>query len=115
MLTDNWNHHTRTRTSFSHLLTGRILTTPLIAWRRPRPKRGRRYNYYVSRPLLFGNAAKADVGSASRVPAHDIDDQVRKVVLEPRNKSTSPIDNTFASLLIERIEVQQDPNQELTK
>ena len=31
-----------------------------------------------------------------------------RFVLEPRNKSKSPIDNTYASLLIERIEVQQN-------
>jgi hypothetical protein len=70
-------------------------------------KKGRHYSYYVSRPLLFGDAATAAVGSVSRVPVHDVDNHVRKVVLEPRNKSMSPIDNTYASLLIERIEVQQ--------
>ncbi|WP_425905586.1 recombinase family protein [Nitrobacter sp. TKz-YC02] len=108
MLTDQRSHQTRTRTSFGHLLTGLMFDD---AGHRMAPtqaqKKGRRYSYYVSRPLLFGNAAKADVGSVSRVPAPDIDDQVRKVVLEPRHKSTSPIDNTYASLLIERIEVQQ--------
>src|SRR5688500_20244412 len=72
-------------------------------------KKGRHYSYYVSRPLLFGNAAKADVGLVSRVPASDVDDQVRQIVLEPRNKSTSAIDNTYASLLVARIELQ--PNR----
>ncbi|HVV42629.1 MAG TPA: hypothetical protein VHC94_16360 [Nitrobacter sp.] len=42
------------------------------------------YSYYVSRPLLFGNAATADVGSVSRASATEIDDQVRKVALEPQ-------------------------------
>ncbi|WP_309775074.1 recombinase family protein [Nitrobacter vulgaris] len=109
MLTDQRSHQTRTRTSFSHLLTGLMFDD---AGHRMAPtqaqKKGRHYSYYVSRPLLFGNAATAAVGSVSRVPAPDIDDRVRKVVLEPRNKSTSPIDNTYASLLIERIEVQQN-------
>ncbi|WP_425905636.1 recombinase family protein [Nitrobacter sp. TKz-YC02] len=109
MLSVQRSHQTRTRTSFSHLLTGLMFDD---AGHRMAPtqaqKKGRRYSYYVSRPLLFGNAATATVGSVARVPAHDVDDQVRKVVLEPRNKSTGPIDNTYASLLIERIEVQQN-------
>lgn len=74
-------------------------------------KNGRRYSYYVSRPLLFGNASTADVGSISRAPATEIDDQVRKVVLEPRHqklKSTDPIDNPFALSIIDRIEVQMN-------
>jgi DNA invertase Pin-like site-specific DNA recombinase len=108
MLTEQRSHQTRTRTSFSHLLTGLMFDD---AGHRMAPtqaqKKGRHYSYYVSRPLLFGNAATAAVGSVSRVPAPDIDDQVRKIILEPRNKGTSPIDNTYASLLIERIEVQQ--------
>ena len=109
MLTDQRSHQTRTRTSFGHLLTGLMFDD---AGHRMAPtqaqKKGRHYSYYVSRPLLFGNAATAAVGSVSRVPAHDVDDQIRKIVLEPRNKSTRPIDNTYASLLIERIEVQQN-------
>jgi hypothetical protein len=74
-------------------------------------KNGRRYSYYVSQPLLFGNAATAKVGSVSRAPATEIDDQVRKVILEPRHqklKSTDPIDNAFASSIIDRIEVQKN-------
>jgi hypothetical protein len=109
MLTEQRIHQTRTRTSFGHLLTGLIFDD---AGHRMAPtqaqKKNRHYSYYVSRPLLFGNAATAAVGSVSRVPAPDIDDQVRKIVLEPRNKSTSPINNTYASMLIERIEVQQN-------
>lgn len=109
MLTDQRSHQTRTRTSFGHLLTGLMFDD---AGHRMAPtqaqKKGRHYSYYVSRPLLFGNAATAAVGSISRVPAPDVDDQVRKVVLEPRNKSTNPIDNTYACSVIERIEVQQN-------
>jgi hypothetical protein len=74
-------------------------------------KKGRHYSYYVSRPLLFGNAATAAVGSVSRVPAPDIDDQVIKVVLNPKHrqlKATGLIDNAFARSLIEWIEVQQN-------
>ena len=109
MLSKQQNHQTRTRTSFGHLLTGLIFDD---AGHRMSPtqaqKNGRHYSYYVSRPLLFGNAATADVGSVSRVLAHDVDDQVRKIVLEPRikNKGTSAIDSAFACSIIERIEVQ---------
>jgi hypothetical protein len=73
-------------------------------------QKGRRYSYYVSRPLLFGNAVTADVGSVSRVPAPEVDDRVRKVVLEPRHgqlKASGPIDNAFARSVIERIDVQK--------
>jgi DNA invertase Pin-like site-specific DNA recombinase len=111
-LSEQWTHRTRTRTSFNHLLTGLIFDdvghrmVPTQA-----QKNGRRYSYYVSRPLLFGNAATAKVGSVSRAPAAEIDDQVRKVILEPRHqklKSTYPIDNAFASSIIDRIEVQKN-------
>jgi len=58
MLTDQRSHQTRTRTSFSHLLTGLIFDD---SGHRMAPtqaqKKGRHYSYYVSRPLLFGNAA----------------------------------------------------------
>ncbi|EAQ33456.1 resolvase [Nitrobacter sp. Nb-311A] len=45
------------------------------------------------------------------MPAPDIDDQVRKVILEPKHrqlKATGLIDNAFARTLIERIEVRQN-------
>lgn len=103
------SHQTRTRTSFSHLLTGLIFDD---AGHRMAPtqaqKKGRALQLLCLAAASFGNAATAAVGSVSRVPAPDVDDQVRKVVLEPRNKSTSPIDNTYAPLLIERIEIQQN-------
>jgi hypothetical protein len=111
-LSERWTHRTRTRTIFHHLLTGLIFDD---AGHRMAPthaqKNGGRYSYYISRPLLFGNAAAANVGSVSRAPAPDIDDQVRKAVLEPRHrqlKSTGPIDNAVASSIIDRIEVQKN-------
>jgi DNA invertase Pin-like site-specific DNA recombinase len=111
-LSEQWTHRTRTRTSFNYLLTGLIFddTGHRMATTHAQ-KNGRRYSYYVSRPLLFGNAATADVGSVSRVSATEIDDRIRKVVLEPRHqklKSTDPIDNVFACSIIDRTEVQKD-------
>ena len=109
MLSNQQGHQTRTRTSFSHLLTGLIFDD---AGHRMSPtqarKKGRSYNYYASRPLLFGNAATANVGSVARVPAHDVDDQIRKAVLEPRvdNNDSKAIDNAFACSIIESIQVQ---------
>lgn len=43
------------------------------------------------------------------MPARDVDDQVRKIVLEPRIDNNDPkvIDNAFACSIIESVEVQQ--------
>lgn len=110
MLSSQRSHQTRNRTSFSHLLTGLIFDD---AGHRMSPTQAQRnerhYGYDVSRPLLFGDAATANVGSVSRGPAHDVDDQVGRIVLTPRikNKGPASIDNAFACVIIERIEVQQ--------
>jgi hypothetical protein len=45
-------------------------------------KAGVRYRYYVSTPLLHGEAKTASAGSVSRVPAADIDDTVVKCLKE---------------------------------
>ena len=110
ILSDQWSHSTRARTSFTHLLTGLIFDdaghrmTPTQA-----QKNGRRYSYYVSRPLLFGSAASAEVGSISRIPAHEVEERIRTVILQPRlpTKNTKTIDRTSASDIIERIEVRK--------
>jgi len=107
-LSDQWGHSTRTRMSFTHLLTGLIFDD---AGHRMAPtqaqKNGRRYSYYVSRPLLFGNAASAEVGSVSRVPAQEVEERVRTVILQPRfpNQNAAAFDSVLASNIIERIEV----------
>lgn len=110
-LSDQWGHSTRTRTSFMHLLTGLIFDdaghrmTPTQA-----QKTGRRYSYYVSRPLLFGNAASAEVGSVSRIPAHEVEERIRIIILQPRlpTKVATTIDRAVASEIIERIEVRKN-------
>lgn len=124
-LLDQWGHSTRTRTPFAHLLTGLIFDdaghrmTPTQA-----QKNGRRYSYYVSRPLLFGNAASAEVGSVSRVSAQEVEERIRTMILEPRlptKNAVMTIDSAVASNIIERIEVcknqlvvqlRQDPGDE---
>jgi site-specific DNA recombinase len=45
-------------------------------------KAGVRYRYYVSTPLLHGEAKTASAGSVSRVPAADIEDTVVKCLRE---------------------------------
>lgn len=111
-LSEQWGHHTRTRSPFTHLLTGLIFDDaghPMAPTQAR--KNGRSYSYYASRPLLFGNAAAAEVGSVSRVPAQEVEDQIRKAILEPRYqapKSADPIDNAFARSLVDRVEVQKN-------
>ncbi|MGB5903649.1 MAG: recombinase family protein [Xanthobacteraceae bacterium] len=110
-LSDQWGHTTRTRAAFTHLLTGVIFDdaghrmTPTQA-----QKNGRRYSYYVSRPLLFGNAASAEVGSVSRVPAQEVEERIRTVILQPRlpNQNATAVDSASASDVIERIVVRKN-------
>lgn len=111
-LSEQWGHKTRTRTPFTHLLTDLMFDD---VGHRMAPtqarKNGRSYNYYVSQPLLFGNAASATVGSVSRVPAQEVEDQIRKVVLEPKRRGHQDAhlpDNAFAHSIIDRVEVQKN-------
>src|SRR5450631_4516637 len=74
-----WSHRTTVRNKADHLLTGllfddaghRMISTHAT-------KAGVRYRYYVSTPVLHGEAKTASVGSVSRVPAADIEDTVVK-------------------------------------
>lgn len=110
-LSERWSHRTRTRMPFARLLTGLIFDdagypmTPTQA-----RKNGRSYSYYVSQPLLYGDAASTKVGSVSRVPAQEVEEQVRRMVLEPMHRGhndTSLIDNAFARSVIDRVDVQK--------
>src|SRR6476646_11074269 len=47
-------------------------------------KAGVRYRYYVSTPVLHGEAKTVSAGSVSRVPAGDIEDTVVKSLKEHR-------------------------------
>src|SRR6202795_3813756 len=74
-----WSHRTIVRNKSDHLLAGllfddaghRMVSTYAT-------KAGVRYRYYVSTPVLHGEAKTASAGSVSRVPAADIEDAVVK-------------------------------------
>jgi site-specific DNA recombinase len=74
-----WSHRTIVRNKSDHLLTGLLFDD---AGHRMIPthatKAGVRYRYYVSTPVLHGEAKTALAGSVSRVPAADIEDTVVK-------------------------------------
>jgi site-specific DNA recombinase len=74
-----WSHRTVVRNKSDHLLTGLLFDD---AGHRMIPthatKAGIRYRYYVSTPVLHGEAKPASAGSVSRVPATDVEDTVLK-------------------------------------
>jgi site-specific DNA recombinase len=78
-----WSHRTVARNKSDHLLTGLLFDD---AGHRMVPthatKAGVRYRYYVSMPVLHGEAKTASAGSVSRVPAADIEDTVVKFLKE---------------------------------
>jgi site-specific DNA recombinase len=74
-----WSHRTVVRNKSDHLLTGLLFDD---AGHRMIPthatKAGIRYRYYVSTPVLHGEAKTASAGSVSRVRAADIEDTIVK-------------------------------------
>ena len=76
-----WSHRIVVRNKSDHLLTGLLFDD---ARHRMIPthatKAGIRYRYYVSTPVLHGEAKTASVGSVSRVPAADIEDTIEKTL-----------------------------------
>jgi site-specific DNA recombinase len=78
-----WSHRTVVRNKSDQLLTGLLFDD---AGHRMIPthatKAGVRYRYYVSTPLLHGEAKTASAGLVSRVPAADIEDTVVKCLKE---------------------------------
>jgi site-specific DNA recombinase len=78
-----WSHRTIVRNKSDHLLTGLLFDD---AGHRMIPthatKAGVRHRYYVSTPVLHGEAKTASAGSISRVPAADIEDAVVKFLKE---------------------------------
>ena len=78
-----WSHRTTVRNKSDHLLAGLLFDD---AGHRMVPthatKAGIRYRYYVSTPVLHGEAKTATAGSVSRVPASDIEDIIVKSLKE---------------------------------
>ena len=78
-----WSHRTVVRSKSDQLLTGLLFDD---AGHRMIPthatKAGVRYRYYVSTPLLHGEAKTASAGSVARIPAADIEDVVVKSIEE---------------------------------
>jgi site-specific DNA recombinase len=74
-----WSHRTIVRNKSDHLLAGLLFDD---AGHRMIPthatKAGVRYRYYVSTPVLHGEAKTASAGSVSRVPAADVEDVIVK-------------------------------------
>ncbi len=78
-----WSHRTLVRNKSDHLLTGLLFDD---AGHRMIPthatKAGIRYRYYVSTPVLHGEAKTASAGSVSRIPAADVEDTVVKSLIK---------------------------------
>ena len=89
-----WSHRTVVRNKSDHLLTGLLFDD---AGHRMVPthatKAGVRYRYYVSTPVLHGEAKTASAGSVSRVPAADIEDTVVKSLKESSRRQPGQVDN----------------------
>jgi DNA invertase Pin-like site-specific DNA recombinase len=112
-----WSHRTIVRNKSDHLLAGLLFDD---AGHRMIPthatKAGVRYRYYVSTPVLHGEAKTASAGSISRVPAADIEDIVVKFLKEhlvaKQNGSTSSalrlVDRGTIAQLVDRIVVRKD-------
>jgi site-specific DNA recombinase len=106
-LNDQRTNHTAARAKSESLLIGRIYDdrgsrmSPSHA-----RKQGIKYRYYVSSPLLHGQAERA--GSVRRVPAADIEALVARAVREHFEDSTQTDDRDLISTHVVRVEVQSD-------
>lgn len=106
-LAEQQNNHTRTRAKSGALLMGRIfddrgnLMSPSHA-----RKKGVRYRYYVSLPLLQGQPNQA--GSVHRVPATEIEHVVGGAVLRELQTAPGTDHHDVIKAHLTRVEVQPD-------
>src|SRR5450432_3296600 len=106
-LSEQLNNHTTTRMKSEALLVGRIFDdrgnrmTPSHA-----RKRGIKYRYYLSSPLLQGQPERS--GSIRRVPAAEIETLVIRSVQEHLKLNDSTDVKEFVTDHIERVEVRPD-------
>ena len=100
-------NHTAARAKSESLLIGRIYDDQ---GNRMSPsharKQGIKYRYYVSSPLLHGQAERA--GSVRRVPAAEIEALVARAVREHLEDPTQTDDRDLISTHVVRVEVQSD-------
>jgi len=106
-LSDQRTSYTAERAKSESLLIGRIYDD---RGNRMSPSHARkqsiRYRYYVSSPLLHGQAERA--GSVRRVPAADIEALVGRAVREHLGDSTRTDDRDLISTHVARVEVRAD-------
>src|SRR5215211_2591251 len=106
-LSEQLNNHTAARANSESLLLGRIYDD---RGNRMSPsharKLGVRYRYYVSSPLLHGQAGRA--GSVRGVPAAEVEALVARAVREHLKDSTQTDDRDLISTHVVRVEVQTD-------
>jgi len=106
-LNDQRTNHSSARAKSDALLIGRIYDdhgnrmSPSHA-----RKQGIRYRYYVSSPLLHGQAGRA--GSVRRVPATEVEALVAHAVREHFEDSTESGDRDLIRHHVVRVEVQAD-------
>ncbi|MGA8156835.1 MAG: recombinase family protein, partial [Rhodoplanes sp.] len=105
-LSEQLNNHTAARAKSESPLIGRIYDD---RGNRMSPshvrKQGIRYRYYVSSPLLQGQAR--DAGSVCRVPAADVEALIGQAVREDVKDSSSP-DGDLIRTHVARVNVQAD-------
>ena len=94
-----WSHRTTVRNKAEHLLMGLLFDD---AGHRMIPthatKAGIRYRYYVSTPVLHGEAKTASAGSISRIPAADVEGTIVKSLKEYLGASQGSVATSAESL-----------------
>jgi DNA invertase Pin-like site-specific DNA recombinase len=105
-------HDQRTNHTAAHAKSGSLLIGRIYDDRGSRMspsharKQGIKYRYYVSSPLLHGQAERA--GSVRRVPAAEIEALVGRAVREHLEDSTQTDDRDLISTHVVRVEVRAD-------
>ena len=113
-LTDQWTHHTRTRSRSNYLLSGLLYddTGHRMAATHA-TKAGIRYRYYVSLPLVHGQSGVI-VGTVSRVPAANVEKAIINGLrtCDAKAARSAAVDQEGRMLLLERIErIEVHPRQ----
>ena len=106
-LDEQRTNHSAKRATSESLLIGRIFDdrgnrmTPSSA-----RKKGKKYRYYLSSPLIQGQAERA--GSVRRVPAPEVETLVIDAVRKRLNDSTAVTDRDLVNTHVARVEVQAE-------